>query len=106
METKLLAGACVLALVAMSGAVASRGTEEAEHAVVLRMSLPLPFGGERGYTSLSSSFGQTRWMFAATWSGGSEHQRLALVLASDPSRDLAHSEKRAAAGRRGGCERS
>jgi len=103
MEAKLVAGACVLALAAISGTAASRGTEEIAHAVVLRMSVPLPFGGERGYTSFSSSFGQTRWMFAATWSGGTEHQRLAVVLASDPED---RSEKKAAAGRRGGFVRS
>jgi hypothetical protein len=84
MEGKLVAGACLLAL-ALSGTMASRATDEVEHAVVLRMSVPLPFGGARGYTSFSSSLGQSRWTFAATWSGGTEHRRLAVVLASNPA---------------------
>jgi hypothetical protein len=84
MKAKLVAGAC-LVLAALSGTMASRGSAEVEHAIVLRMSVPLPFGGARGYTSFSSSLGQSRWTFAATWSGGSEHRRLAVVLASNPA---------------------
>jgi hypothetical protein len=103
MEGKLVAGACVLALAAFSGTIATRGTEEIAHAVVVRMSVPLPFDGERGHASFSSSLGRTRWMFAATWSGGAEHRRLAVVLASDPD---PLDEKKAAAGRRGGFGRS
>jgi hypothetical protein len=89
MEAKLVAGACLVALAAMSGPALSRRMascgSDVEHAIVLRMSVPLPFGGARGYTSFSSSLGQSRWTFAATWSGGTEHRRLAVVLASNPA---------------------
>jgi hypothetical protein len=103
MEAKFVAGACLLALAAISARAASSGTDEVDHAIVLRMSVPLPFGGTRGYTSFSSSLGQSHWSFAATWSGGTEHRRLAVVLASNPASE---SEERSPAGRCAALERS
>jgi hypothetical protein len=87
MVAKLVAGTCILALVAASESALSRVERTAARPVVVRASLPLPFGVERGYASFSSTWGDTRWHFAATWSGGRTRDRLSVFLASERARD-------------------
>jgi hypothetical protein len=83
MVARVLAGACGVALAAMFGSGAVQHAALPERPVVLRMSVPLPVAGERGYASFSMHIGGRDVRFAATWSGGEEHRRLAVVLASE-----------------------
>ena len=69
MLAKLIAGASVVALAAVSQASESVAPSDAAHPVVVRLSVPLPAGDERGYVSVSSSVGHTRVRFALIWSG-------------------------------------
>lgn len=94
MVARVLAGACGLALAASlgSGAVGQTGFLGHDSGtpaglidskpVVLKMSVPLPLAGDAGYASFSTHLGGRDLHFAATWSGGDEHRRLAVVLAS------------------------
>jgi hypothetical protein len=98
MVARVLAGACGVALAASlgSGAVEqamlparlidskgeSAGVLSARRPVVLKMSVPLPLAGDPGYASFSTRLGGRDLHFAATWSGGEGHRRLAVVLAS------------------------
>lgn len=82
MVARVVAGACVVALAAVSGSERANAVFVPERPVVVRMSLPLPVGGDRGYASFATTLGGAHVRFAATWSGGDEHRRLAVVLAS------------------------
>jgi len=84
MVAKLVAGACIVALAAGSQFALFHAEQVVGRPLVMRASVPLPFGGEHGYASLSSSWGSTRWRFAATWTGGKERERLSLLLAAEP----------------------
>ena len=84
MVAKLVAGACVVALAAISSQGASRSARGPSTPVVLRASMPLPFASDHGYASFSSSLGRTQLRFAAIWSPGKEHGRLAVMVASEP----------------------
>ncbi len=83
MLAKLVAGTVILALVAASQSALLRAEETVARPVVVRASLPLPFGAERGYASFSSTWGETRWRVAAAWSGGRGHERLSVFVASE-----------------------
>jgi hypothetical protein len=89
MVARVLAGACGLALAASLGSGAAEQAGFLAHdastparPVVLKMSVPLPVSGDAGYASFSTRLGGRALHFAATWSGGDEHRRLAVVLAS------------------------
>jgi hypothetical protein len=84
MVARVIAGACVVALAAVSGSRGADAVVAPERPVVVRMSVPLPVEGEQGHASFSASLGRTYVRFAATWSGGEAHRRLQVVLASGP----------------------
>ena len=84
MVARVVAGACVVALAAVSGSGAADAVIAPECPLVMRMSVPLPVEGEAGHASFSASLGGTHLRFAAIWSGGDAHphRRLAVVLAT------------------------
>jgi len=84
MVTKVVACACFAALAALASVSEAQAPQSAPHPLVVRVSIPLPAGEHHGHASFETSLGETRWRVAATCSGGKEHGRLALVLASDP----------------------
>ena len=86
MVTKVVAGACLLGLAAMTAPSEARSPRGAGHPIVVRISVPLPAGEHHGYASFSASLSETRWRIAARCTGGREHGRLALVLAAEPVR--------------------
>jgi hypothetical protein len=83
MVAKLVTGACVVALAAISGSHAARETEDVAHPVVVRLSVPLPGCAERGRASFVSTFAHRRFSFAAVWSGEEERARLFVALAPE-----------------------
>ena len=83
MVTKLVAGACVVALAVLSESHVAEGARCGPHAVALRLSAPLAVGDDSGHASFACAIGGTRLRFAAAWSGRAAHTRLGVALVAE-----------------------
>ena len=91
MMTKLLAGACALALTAASESLATGGPPARAHSTTVRVSVPVGCFGEgsedgekqSGRASLASAFAGRRWRLIAAWSSGASRLQIGVAVVSE-----------------------
>ena len=87
MMTKLLAGACALALTAASETAVMGGSPAGLHSTTVRVSVPVGFGEDSevrsGRASLAAAFAGRRWRLIAAWSSGVSRVQAGVAVVSE-----------------------